>query len=651
MNKKVFFVVMAGLLCSKGLLAEEQPRSFLGEEMVVTSSRVEEPKKYVTSNISIIGRDEIAQSSAKDLGELLAEKNIGQIQKYPGTLTSVGIRGFRSETHGNDLMGKVLVLVDGRRAGTGNLAIIMTDNVERIEIIRGPAAVQYGSAAIGGVVNVITVRGNGQPSIFIEQKNGTYDYSKTASGIHGTSGNFDFSGSISHSDAGDYSTGSGEKYLNTGYRDQTLASFNLGYELAPHHRIGVIYHSFDVDKAGSPSYLSQNDPLSYTVNSNHSTDFMYEGALSDRRFSWMARYFTGMDEYQYVDPSTSYKSRSDVDQRGAQAQLTFSRQSLRMTAGVDWLNYELESTLVPNWSSYNNPACFFLGKYGLFDEQLIVTAGIRYDDYKVDMAAGEGTSRSTDNFSQQAGVAWHFSDILKLRGSYAEGFRMPSAREIAGQINTYGNTYIGNPDLNPEVSDTWETGFDLVWKGLNSAFTWFTTDYTGMIETKATAANTFTYKNIGSAKISGIESELSWKMNHSNAGLVFEPYLNYTFLVEHKDNDTGKDLLYTPEWNASTGLRVHDTKGFSGAVNVVCTGKSMVQDYENSWSGPVVTKGGFAVTNVSASKKFPFGHEKDNGRGLTVKVDIDNLFDRQYQHVKGYTMPGRAVVFGLRADI
>ena len=208
-----------------------------------------------------------------------------------------------------------------------------------------------------------------------------------------------------------------------------------------------------------------------------------------------------------------------------------------------------------------------------------------------------------------------------------------------------------NPDLNPEVSDTWETGFDLVWKGLNSAFTWFTTDYTGMIETKATAANTFTYKNIGSAKISGIESGLSWKMNHSNAGLVFEPYLNYTFLVEHKDNDTGKDLLYTPEWNASTGLRVHDTKGFSGALNITCTGKSMIQDYENSWSGPVVSKGGFAVTNVSASKKFPFGHEKDNGRGLTMKVDIDNLFDRQYQHVKGYTMPGRAVVFGLRADI
>jgi hypothetical protein len=72
MNKKVFLVVMAGLLCSKGLLAEEQPRSFVGEEMVVTSSRVEEPKKNVTSNITIIGKDEIDVQTPSDL--LLLDK-------------------------------------------------------------------------------------------------------------------------------------------------------------------------------------------------------------------------------------------------------------------------------------------------------------------------------------------------------------------------------------------------------------------------------------------------------------------------------------------------------------------------------------------------------------------------------------------------
>ena len=651
MNKKVFLVVMAAILSSRGLLAEEQPMSFTGEEMVVTSSRVGEPKRNVTSNITIIGRDEIEQSSAQDLGALLAEKNLGQIQKYPGTLTSVGIRGFRSETHGNDLMGKVLVLVDGRRAGTGNLAKIMTDNIDRIEIIRGPAAVQYGSAAIGGVINVITTRGEGAPSFFIEQSAGTSDYSKTALGSQGKIGAFDFSGSFSIADSGDYSTGSHEKYFNTGYSDQSLASFNIGYELAPGHRVGINYHSFDVEKAGSPSYLSQNDLVSYTVNNNHSVDFIYEGSLSEQRFSWMARYFTGMDEYQYVDPSSSYKSRSDVDQRGGQAQLTFSEKSLRMTAGVDWLQYELQSTLVPLWSKYENPALFLLGTYRFFDEQLILTAGIRYDDYRVELNSSEGSSRSTDNFSQQVGLAWHVSDVLKLRSSYAEGFRMPSARELAGQINSFGKLYIGNSALNPETSDTWEAGFDIGWKGMNSSMTWFTTDYTGMIETVALAANTFTYRNIGSAKISGIESELFWKLDSLTPSWVFEPYVNYTHLLEHKDNGTGQNLLYTPDWNVSSGLRLRDRHGFSGVFNVACTGKSMIQDYESSWSGLIVSKGSFAVANVSASKRFSLGTEGKKGLGITLKAEVDNLFDRQYQYVKGYTMPGRAFVFGLKADI
>jgi len=647
MNKKVFIVVMAGLLCSKGLMAEEQPMSVMGEEMVVTSSRVEEPKKNVTSNITIIGKDEIAQSSAQDLGKLLAEKNLGQIQKYPGTMTSAGIRGFRSETHGNDLMGKVLVLIDGRRAGTGNLAKIMTENVERIEIIRGPAAVQYGSAAIGGVVNVITSKGKKAPSFFVEQKAGSNDFVRTAGGMQGKIGTLDFSGTLSRSEAGDYKTGSGKTYFNTGYDDQVLANLNIGYEIADGHRIGVGYHSFDVDKAGSPSYLSTNDLQSYTSNNNHAVDVSYEGALSDKRWLWTTRYFNGIDKYKYVDPSTSYTSSSEVEQQGAQAQVTFSEEALRLTAGADWLQYELTSTLAPKWSKYNNPAGFLLAKYGFFDERLLLTAGIRYDDYKVELMPNEGSSRSTDNLAHQIGAAWQIHNAVKMRGSFAEGFRMPSARELAGNIVSFGKTYIGNPNLNPEISETWEAGIDVAWRAINSSLTWFTTDYTDMIETQLTAPNKYLYKNIGSTSLSGIEAEFAWKQT-ATAWSV-EPYVNYTYLLEHKDNTTGDDLLYTPEWNASTGIRVQHTNGFSGALNVTATGSSKVQDYESNRMGSTITKGGFSVINLSAAKKFML--DKKEHRGITLKAEIDNLLDRDYQYVKGYPMPGRTFVIGLRADI
>ncbi len=93
---------------------------------MVTASRYKESIKDTPMNVEVIGQKEIEASSAKDLGELLAEKGIGTIREYPGTLTSVGIRGFRTDTHGNDLLGHVLILLDGRRAGTGNVAKILT---------------------------------------------------------------------------------------------------------------------------------------------------------------------------------------------------------------------------------------------------------------------------------------------------------------------------------------------------------------------------------------------------------------------------------------------------------------------------------------------------------------------------------------------
>lgn len=650
MNKRTLATLMAAMLASPTLHAEETLLAYAGDEIVVTSSRVQQPKKELTSNVTIITKEEIRESSANDLSELLAEKNLGHIQKYPGTSTSVGIRGFRTESHGNDLMGKVLVLLDGRRAGTGNLAKIMTANVERIEIIRGPAAVQYGSAAIGGVINVITAKGSGAPSASIEQKLGSNDFSKTEVAIQGKSGRFDYSGSISKSDSGSYRTAKGDIYQNTGYQDQKMASLNVGYEIADGHRIGMIVHSFDVDKAGSPSYLSSPDLDAYTVQNNQSVDFRYDGATSSRNISWMARYFTGEDKYRYVDPSSAYESTKNVDQQGAQAQVTWQPGALRLTTGFDWLKYEVDSTLTPTWATYENPAGFLLGKYGLFDERLILTAGVRYDDYRVKMKASEGTSRSKDNFAHQAGVAWHVNDFLKFRGSYAEGFRMPSERELAANITSWGTTYIGNPDLKPESSDTWEVGMDLAWKGFNASLTWFSTDYTDMIQTEAIAASTYTYLNIGSATVSGIEAELSKVFKLDGSSWTLEPYAGYTHLLKYRDNKSGDDLLFTPQWNASTGLKVRDGRGFNAAFNLAYSGKTFIQNYETGF-GEVVPKGGFAVANLSASRKFPFGGKGITGPGITVKAEINNLFDRDYQYVTGYPMPGRTFVLGLKADI
>ena len=153
---------------------ESKSKPAMMDEILVTASRTQESVKSVSANATVVSREEIEQSSANNIGDLLAEQAIGHIKKYPGNLTSIGIRGFKTDTHGNDLQGHVLILLDGRRAGTGNLAKIMTKNVERVEIIRGPGAVQYGSAGMGGVINVITRMGS-KNSLFMEAKAGSFD--------------------------------------------------------------------------------------------------------------------------------------------------------------------------------------------------------------------------------------------------------------------------------------------------------------------------------------------------------------------------------------------------------------------------------------------------------------------------------------------
>lgn len=666
MNKKVFLVVMAGLLCSKGLLAEEQLKSYTGVETVVTSSRVEEPKKNVTSNITIISSEEIKQSSAQDLGELLAEKSIGHIQKYPGTSTTVGIRGFRSETHGIDLRGKVLVLLNGRRIGTGNLAKISTGNIERIEIIRGPAAVQYGSAAIGGIVNVITAKGKEQPALFIEQKAGSYGFAKTTAGASGSEGKIDFSGVVSQSKMGDYKTGNGKKYVNTGYDDERTGSFNIGYEFLPGNRIGVVYNHFEVGHTGSPSYLSQNDFDDYTVQKNHSIDFIYNGSTADKSFSWMIRYFTGQDKYTFFNPLTSNPDFWDdgipysknVDHKGAQAQVTYNHEFFRATTGVDWVKYEEVSTpYAPFKSGYDNPAWFLLLKGFLMDERLVLSAGCRYDAYNLMYQRLESSGQQkqdSDSVTKQFGVAWNLPENIKLRASYGEGFRMPATDELAANfVSPWGTHYVGNAALKPEKSKTCEAGIDIASKGLNSSLTWFTTGFKDKIQSTSIGGNA-SWTNLGGATISGIEAEFSKSLQPVGAEWSVIPYVNYTYLTRYRDDTTNALLLYTPQWNATAGVRWHDQQGLNGAFNLAYTGATRIENYEdNIYPNPVdlITKGGFAVANLTVSKKFTFDKTQKNSKGITISCEVDNLFDRDYQYAKGYPMAGRTVTFGIRGDI
>jgi len=620
------------------------------EEMVVTASRVEEPKKEITTNVSVIDQDAIKISSAQNLGDLLAERAGIYIKKYPGALTSVGIRGFRTETHGNDLKGHVLVLLDGRRAATGNLAKIMTRNIERVEIIRGPASVQYGSAAVGGVINVITKQGKDKPEAFVEAKMGSFGYEEGNVGFSGKSQVFDFSASFGRSLKDDYDTADGDKYKNTGYDEIKNMSLNLGLEFLPGNRLGIIYTSFDADGIGCPNSLSRNDEDNYKESLNKSFDVVYDGHTTTGLFSWMARYFQGDDDDKWVYMPGSFFDEMNTDSEGAQGQVTLNLEYATLTAGFDWVNYDIEATWAPNETEYDNIAGFILGKIRLLDERLILTAGLRYDEYEVEVIEPAGRDEDDDNFSSSVGVAYLLNDHLKFRANYAEAFVMPAADQLAANYSTsyewdgvvYNNSYVGNPDLDPEESKTYEGGVDFSYAGFNSALTYFYTDFEDKIQTFYLSFTEQSWKNLGEATVSGFEADMSYDLGLSLPwDIQVKPYITLTYLTKYEDEETGDDLTYTSDLTASYGLTISKLDDFSANLNLSYLGEQDITYPQE------MKKAGFTVANFTISKKIL---QTEKFGGLTLKGEIQNILDKDYEYVQGYPMPGRSFFLGLRYD-
>ncbi|MFW5923304.1 MAG: TonB-dependent receptor plug domain-containing protein [Planctomycetota bacterium] len=614
------------------------------DEMVVTAGRVEELASDVTADVQVIDSADLERSGADDLGELMAEEGVGHIQQYPGALTSVGIRGFRTDSHGNDLNSRVLVLMDGRRAGTGNLAKIMTENIERVEVIRGPASVQYGSAAMGGVINVITREGEGRPSPSVKGRYGSSDTAEGTLGVSGELGGLDFSGSFTREKAGDYDTGSGDEYKNTGFDRKDYSSLNVGYEFAPNNRIGVIYSRYDGSDIGDPGYFSQVDKNAEKDSMNWTADLIYSGETEDGLVSWKGRYFTGKDE----DEWRPEYSKNKVDREGAQLQLSYRPEHSLLTAGLDWVNYEKESTMQPEKSEYDNPAAFLMGRRHLLDDRLTLSGGLRYDWYRVDVKRGQGGSERDDNLSTNAGAAYRLTDSLRVRANYGEAFKMPTAQELAADFTssysgggmTFTDRYVGNSDLDPESSRTYEIGADWDPGYLSSSLTGFYTAYDDKIETATTAGGDQTWENLGDATIQGIEGRADYRLGSQlEWDSEFKPYVSAVYLPVMRDHEKHRDLLYTSDFRASWGVEVDGIYGAGAKLDFTYSGPQDVRNWETG-TGEIVEKGGFTVTNLSLWKTF---FETEDNDGLRLKLDVRNLLDRDYSYVKGYPMPGRSV--------
>jgi len=625
------------------------------EQMVVTATRVAEPTKDIPASIQVITQEDIKNSPARDAGELMAEAGIGHVHKYNGALTgTIEIRGLSTNLF-TETNSRVLVLVNGNRAGTTNLAKIPSGEIERIEIVKGPGSVLYGSQAMGGVINIITKQGKEGFHGSVGAEGGSWGYWKTGGDVSGKKYGIDYfiSGAASASD--DYQTPRGT-YKNTSYQTEELST-RFGYSFLGDHRVSVGFQRWTGRDIGSPGATYAKDPDDYSKKARNAFDFEYQNKTTTLKY-----YINNNKDDSFTTggmgtPGVGNSDRFTSNNRsqGVSIQNVFPIGVHRIILGGQWDRTAVDTSsssgapYYPN-SLYDNYAVFAEGRVSLLNEKLLLTAGVRYDYFDNNTLSTPGLtaspiSKSMDHVTARGGVVYKIIDSLSLKAAIGTAFRAPSPLELASDYTLYGYRTLGNPNLGPEKSVTYEGGFEYGKNHLKGAFTFFHTSFSHKIASYYDAAlSATTYQNLSGATIQGFEVNASY-----DAGLAtgldvsIEPFANVTYKTkydgENKDGGSHGHLMYVPEWTGAFGIRTgQETWDTKLIINY--TGDEYITDYSASYPYPIANKGGFMTMAIKGSYR-PL-------KNLELTLSVENLLDRNYEFINGYPMPGRTFVGGAK---
>ena len=571
----------------------DQPR------VIVTGVRHAQTVDDSLASVTLIDRDDIEKSPAVDLLDLLGQQAGVDISRTGGAGQSSTI--FLRGTNSN----QTLVLIDGVRVasatqGVFDFAHLPLDQIERIEIVRGPRAAFWGSDAIGGVVQIFTRKPE-----------------QLAARAH----------------VGSYGERGGGVSLGTG--DGTLG-VTLGYNrLRGFSATNPAAFNFDPDNDG---YRNTN----LSVRGRH--------AIGSQTLTWNALYTDAFVDFDQgitharngsagislageIGDGWSHTlgighAREDLDTPAFDERLASRRLSLDwvfthnlgahggLTTGVNWQREQGTSTSMFDGTQFDRTrtnSAGFVGYNGRFGSQLIELAG-RYDH----------NSQFGGALTGSAAWGWQIDPATRLRLSWGQGFRSPNFNELYSP--GFGGFFAGNPALRPERSQSYEAG--LTWAPAGGhrfdVSLWRTRVHDLVDFAGPPVFPLFKEINIDRAAIDGGEISYRYTAGHWSAGAAAT--------IQHaRDMGTGLDLLRRPRHKLDADLRYDFGHGVDIAIDGLVA--STRQDF-----GPIALSS-YTLLNLAAGWNF---HP-----GWRVETRLGNLFDEHYELAHGYNTPGRNFQFSL----
>lgn len=643
--------------------AEEPKRKEIVEDMVVTATRSEENIQEIPTKIEVIDSLDIDLTVGETITEQLKKNaSIGVIE-YPGALAGIGIRGFRPEFKG--ITKHSLMLKNGRPVGATNLATVLADNIERIEVLKGPASSLYGGEAMGGVVNIITKKNTdeltGDAKIGFGSFETNYQKASLGGGL-GSRFDFDIYGRR-YDQQDDLTMGSGEKRANTSFETRN-GGLRLGADLGEAWRIDVsgdIYQGRDIETPGDIAYGDAR-PQNKDID-NHGMDCTLGGNLGlNNRLAFTA-YYTGekAEYYKRYSGSTivpAYRSYdSETSWQGLQLKDEITWSVHRFIVGVDYQDIDKESRSYNTDGSRKAPsspdesrenmAGYLETIWKFMNERLTATAGGRYDTFDVETVETPyktdftPKAESFSTFSPRAGLNYLFDIGVRLHTTVGQAFVPPSAWELAGysQTEVDGETMTteGNANLDPETSLSYDVGvgFDRPVWGLSLDVTCFHTDVDDKI-VSVQIGNYKTYENGLGAEIEGLETMVSFDIGAPlgwDRSLELFANATHIFKAEEEQSDgTMHDIHNVAEYTINYGIQYNDGL-FDGKLHVRSQGEMKDTDWVTA-GYPEIEYPSFTVVDLAIGTTL-FDHHR-------LLFKIDNIFDKDYYEKRGYPKPGRA---------
>ena len=490
-------------------MAEDNEETLEPIEIMATRTSIEEENK--TSALTVITQEEIKRKQHMQVKDILREQlGINVVTSGPmGSQTSIFMRGAGSQS--------TLVMIDGiqvnlNTSGGFNFANLQMDNIERIEILRGPQSTLWGADAVGGVINIITKKGKGKPTHSLAFEGGSFKTFKETISSSGALGKFDYSLSASRTDSEGFSSLNEDRGAteDDGYGNTTLSS-RLGYDFLGDGRIEVIsrYLQAKNDFDGSdPFTFAFSDTMEERLtNEKFNIAIPIQKSITDK---WDVKLNSNFsyDKLDTVNPvfgdSSIYNRTYTLDfQNNVSLSDYFSTVfglEYQVTNGQSTFGGNPLLFISPSQSGRTNHSQGYYMEGRLnHEDQAFLTAGFRQDF----------NSEFKDNFTYKIEAAYLFKETgTKLRVAHSTGFRAPT-------INELFFAPFNNPNLKSEESRNWEAGIEQKMFGdrLILDVNYFYTDYTNLIVFVSLPAPPFsTPQNVGSATSQGVESSLKLKI-------------------------------------------------------------------------------------------------------------------------------------------